>query len=46
LKSGKPVEQAHSIIRSRVKRLTADRPLNRDIQAISDLIAAGAFEGL
>jgi histidine ammonia-lyase len=46
LKSGKPVEHAHSIIRSRVKRLTADRPLNRDIQAISDLIATGAFEGL
>ncbi|MBU6414144.1 MAG: histidine ammonia-lyase [Planctomycetes bacterium] len=46
LKSGKPVEKAYSIIRSRVKRLTADRNLNRDIQAISDLIASGAFEGL
>lgn len=44
LKSGKPVEKAHAIIRSKVRPLAEDRSPTPDIEAISQLIATGAFE--
>ncbi len=43
LRSSKPVEAAHRLIRSRVPRLTADRPPAPDIEAIASLIAQGRF---
>jgi histidine ammonia-lyase len=43
LKSSKPVEEAHKLIRSRVPRLTADRPPAPDIAAIAELIGNGSF---
>jgi histidine ammonia-lyase len=43
LKSSRPVEAAHKLIRSRVPKLTADRPPAPDIAAIADLIADGSF---
>jgi histidine ammonia-lyase len=46
LKSGKGVEAAHKIVRSKVKKLTEDRPLTADIEAIAELIRTGAFVGL
>ncbi len=46
LRSSPAVEYAHSIIRRHVKKLTADRPLAPDIEAIRNLIQAGAFRPL
>lgn len=46
LKSGKGVEAAYKIVRSKMKKLTYDRPLTRDIEAVSDLIREGAFGGI
>ncbi len=46
LKSSAAVETAHAIIRHRVHRLTADRPLAPDIAAIRKLIGDGAFQPL
>jgi histidine ammonia-lyase len=46
LLSSPAVEYAHAIIRRRVKKLTADRPLAPDIAAIRNLIQAGAFRPL
>lgn len=46
LKSGKGVEAAFTIVRSKVKKLTHDRPLTRDIEAVSELIRDGAFSGI
>jgi histidine ammonia-lyase len=46
LRSSPAVEQAHAAIRRRVKKLTADRPLAPDIEAIRQLILAGAFNDL
>ncbi len=46
LKSGKGVEAAYKIVRSKVKKLTEDRPLTADIEAIAELIRTGAFVGL
>lgn len=43
LKSGKGVEAAHKLVRSKVKILTEDRPLTADIEAVSTLIREGAF---
>lgn len=43
LRSSAPVEQAHALIRRRVKKLTADRPLAPDIEAIRQMITAGEF---
>jgi len=45
-KSGKGVEAAYKIVRSRVKELTEDRPLTADIEAVSNLIRDGAFAGV
>lgn len=46
LKSGKGVEAAYKIVRSKVKKLTEDRPLTADIEAVSELIRDGAFSGV
>ncbi len=43
LHSSRAVEAAHTLIRRRVKKLTADRPLAPDIEAIRQLITAGSF---
>lgn len=43
LRSSPAVEAAREIIRRRVKKLTADRPLAPDIEAIREMIAAGQF---
>lgn len=43
LKSGAGVERAYETVRSVVPRLTADRPLSPDIEAITQLIQHGAF---
>ncbi len=42
-KSGKPVEAAHKLIRTKVKKLSADRSPAPDIAAISHLIQFGSF---
>jgi histidine ammonia-lyase len=44
LKSGAGVERIYKTVRSRVKRLTADRPPAPDISAIAALIRENAFE--
>lgn len=46
LKSGKGVEAAYKIVRSKVRKLTEDRPLTADIEAVSGLIRDGAFAGI
>ena len=46
LQSSRAVETAHEIIRRRVKRLTDDRPLAPDIEAIRRMILAGEFRPL
>jgi len=43
LRSGRGVEAAYDAIRSKVTRLTADRPPSPDIAAIAALIRAGRF---
>jgi histidine ammonia-lyase len=43
LRSSPAVETAHALIRRRVKKLTADRPLAPDIEAIRQMISAGEF---
>ncbi|MBS0191691.1 MAG: histidine ammonia-lyase [Phycisphaerales bacterium] len=43
LRSGKGVEAAHKIIRTRVKPLVEDRPLTDDIEAIAAMIESGGF---
>jgi histidine ammonia-lyase len=44
LRSGRGVEAAYDRLRASVPALTADRPPAPDIAAISELIAAGAFD--
>lgn len=46
LRSSRAVEAAHALLRRRVKKLTADRPLAPDIEAVRQMIAAGAFKGI
>ncbi len=41
LRSGRGVERAHEIIRSKVRKLTADRPPAPDVAVIEMMIAAG-----
>lgn len=41
LRSGRGVERAHEIIRSKVRKLTADRPPAPDVAAIEAMIVAG-----
>ncbi len=43
LRSSPAVESAHRLIRRRVKKLTADRSLAPDIEAIRRMIASGEF---
>ncbi|MEI7656465.1 MAG: histidine ammonia-lyase [Phycisphaerae bacterium] len=43
LRSGSAVEAAHALIRSHSPRLTGDRPLTPDIEAIASCIRQGAF---
>lgn len=44
LKSSKAIEAVHRLIRTRVPKLTADRPPAPDIAAIVELIASGAID--
>jgi histidine ammonia-lyase len=44
LTSGSGIEAAHAMIRSMVPRLTDDRPLTADIEAIAHAIHAGRFQ--
>jgi histidine ammonia-lyase len=46
LRSSEAVEGAHQMIRRRVKKLIADRPLSPDIEAIRRLVQAGEFRAL
>lgn len=46
LRSSPDVEAAHAIIRRRVKKLQADRPLAPDIESIRRLVAEGSFAPL
>ncbi len=46
LRSSPAVEIAHALIRRRVRKLTDDRPLAPDIEAIRSMIAAGEFKPL
>jgi histidine ammonia-lyase len=43
LRPGRGVAAAHSLVRERVAPLEADRVLSADIDALSDLVRAGAF---
>jgi histidine ammonia-lyase len=43
LRSGHGVEKAHETIRSRVRKLTADRPPAPDIAAVENMIVRGEF---
>jgi len=43
LRSGPGVEAAHAVIRKRVKRLTGDRYLGKDLAAMDELLASGAL---
>jgi histidine ammonia-lyase len=44
MRSSKRIERARELIRSYVPRLVADRPLSRDIQAISRAVQRGDFD--
>jgi histidine ammonia-lyase len=43
LKSGPRIERAIAAIRKRVPRLTADRPLTADVEAIAEMVREGIF---
>ena len=43
LRSGEAVERAYELVRSKVPRLTEDRPPAPDIAAIAQLIERGSF---
>ncbi|HZS57012.1 MAG TPA: histidine ammonia-lyase [Bryobacteraceae bacterium] len=44
LRSSPPIEKAHALIRKFVPRLTADRPLSRDIEMIVSAIQRGEID--
>jgi histidine ammonia-lyase len=44
LKSSPPLEKAHALIRAEVARLTADRPLSRDIEVTVAALQRGDFD--
>lgn len=46
LRTGTRLEAAHALIRTRVPRLTDDRPPSPDIAAVTELIRSDAFAGL
>jgi histidine ammonia-lyase len=46
LRSGRGVERAYDLIRTKVATLTEDRTLTRDIEAIASMISDGAFDAV
>jgi histidine ammonia-lyase len=46
LQPGRGVSTAHERVRQRVPKLTSDRAMSREIEAISQAIRAGEFDGL
>ena len=46
LQPGRGVRQAHEIVRRHVTRLTSDRSMSRDIEAIAKTIREGEFDSL
>ncbi len=44
LRSGRGVERAHEMIRSKVRKLTGDRPPSPDVAVIEGMIGAGAIK--
>lgn len=44
LRSSQPIEQARSMIRGLVERLTADRPLSSEIERMAAAVRAGEFD--
>jgi histidine ammonia-lyase len=46
LKAGVGVEAAHAVVRERVEALHEDRVLGPDLDALTELVQAGAFVGL
>jgi histidine ammonia-lyase len=46
LRTGAEAQKAHDIVRAVSKTVDADRPLARDINAVAERIAAGAFSDL
>ncbi len=46
LKPGRGVRQAHEIIRKYVARLTSDRAMSKEIQAVADAVRNGDFDSL
>lgn len=46
LRSSPAVEAAHALIRRKIKKLTDDRALAPDIEAIRQMITAGEFRSL
>jgi histidine ammonia-lyase len=46
LKPGRGVKRAYDTVRAHVQRTEADRSMARDIEAIVDLMASGAFDSL
>jgi histidine ammonia-lyase len=45
LRSSRSLEEAHALIRSKVRPRPEDRTFSSDIEALASLISAGAFEG-
>jgi histidine ammonia-lyase len=45
LKSSKPIERAIAAIRKKVARMTKDRPLSADVDAVADMVRGGTFGG-
>ena len=46
LRPGRGVSAAHELIRQRVPKLTSDRAMSREIEAIGEAIQAGEFDSL
>jgi histidine ammonia-lyase len=46
LKAGRGVELAHARVRERVARLSGDRALGPDLDALTDIVQAGALAGI
>lgn len=46
LRAGRGVEVAHERLRARVSRLTGDRALGPDLDAVTEMVRAGTFTGI
>jgi histidine ammonia-lyase len=46
LQPGRGVKQAYEIVRRHVTRLTVDRAMSREVEAVADAIRAGEFDSL